>query len=281
MALRFTPLPAFVAITAAAAVAVWSPRARADGDACLAAPVEGQQLQRAGKLLAARDRFAACARKTCPAEIVQDCTRWEQQIASTVPSVVLVARDAKGRDLVDVEVAIDGQAGVAVSARAVDLDPGSHRFVFRRQRSADVVVELLLREGERDRPVAATFGVPASPRPAAIEEPVGPPSRPVPLGAWIAGGVGVLGFASFATFGALGVSDRASSGCDVGCSQSSKSHVDVELRVADVSLGAGVVALGIATWIYLTRPTAAALEAARFDLRPAPGGGVATMGARF
>lgn len=272
MSLRLTPLPALVALAVGATLAGWSPRAKADGDACLAAPVEGQQLQRAGKLLAARDRFASCARKTCPAEIVQDCTRWEQQVASALPSVVLVARDAKGRDLVDVAVAIDGQPDVGLSARAVELDPGSHRFVFHRQRSADVEVDLLLREGEKDRPVAATFGVPTPPRPAPVEEPTASPSRPVPVAAWIAGGVGVLGLAGFATFGALGVSDRASSGCGVGCSQSQKDHVDGELRAADISLGVGVVALGIATWIYLTRPTAPAAEAIlRF----------ATVGARF
>jgi hypothetical protein len=281
MVVRLTSLPALVALALGATLAGWSPPAKADGDACLAAPVEGQQLQRAGKLLAARDRFAACARKTCPAEIVQDCTRWEQQVASAVPSVVLVARDGKGRDLVDVAVAIDGQPDVAVSARAVELDPGSHRFVFRRRRSADVEVNLLLREGERDRPVAATFGVPAPPRPSPVEEPTATPSRPVPVAAWIAGAVGVLGFASFATFGALGVSDRASSGCGVGCSQSQKDHVDGELRAADVSLGVGVVALGVATWLYLARPIVAASEGILFDVRPAPGGGFATLGARF
>jgi hypothetical protein len=280
MASRLTSLPVFVALAAGVALAGWSPLAKADGDACLAAPVEGQQLQRAGKLVAARDRFASCARKTCPAEIVQDCTRWEQQVASAVPSVVLVARDAKGRDLVDVEVAIDGQAAVAVGARAVELDPGSHRFVFHRQRGTDVEVNLLLREGERDRPVAATFDVPAR-RPARVEEPPTTSSRPVPVAAWIAGGVGVLGFASFATFGALGVRDRASSGCDVGCSQSQKDHVDGELRAADISLGVSVIALGVATWLYLTRPTVMAPDGVLFELRPAAGGGLATLGGRF
>jgi hypothetical protein len=275
-----TSLRVVVVLAASVVLASWSSPARADGDACLAAPVEGQQLQRAGKLLAARDRFASCARKACPAEIIQDCTRWGQQVASAVPSVILVARDGKGRDLVDVEVAIDGQAAVAVGARGLELDPGSHRFVFHRQHAADVEVSVLLREGERDRPVAAAFDVPAR-RPAATEEPPATPSRPVPVAAWITGAVGVLGFASFATFGVLGVSDRASSGCDVGCSQSQKDHVDGELRAADISLGVGVVALGVATWLYLTRRTVLASEAVLVEVGPAPGGGFATLGGRF
>ncbi len=278
-------LPTLVAAAGCTALLGWGHDVRAD-DACMTAPVQGQQLQRAGKLLAARQRFAACARKACPAEIVQDCTQWAQQVASALPSVALAARDAAGNDLTDVRVSIDGQADAGMTARAVELDPGKHRFVFRRQGSPDATVDVLLREGEKDRPIGATFGVPAEPPPPApaappADEPRDASSRPVPLGAWIAGGIGVLGFVGFGAFGGIGVSDRSASGCDTGCSSSQKDRVDTELRVADISLGVGVVGLGVATVLFLTRPSAAESAAVLLDVRPAPGGGLATLGARF
>jgi hypothetical protein len=271
-----------LAVASCAALAASGPAARAD-DACMTAPVQGQQLQRAGKLLAARDRFAACARKSCPAEIVADCSQWAQQVASALPSVVLAARDPAGNDLVDVRVAIDGQPEAGLSVRAVELDPGSHHFVFRRQGSADVAVDVLLREGEKDRKVGVTFGAPPPPAspPAAGDQPGEASSRPIPLAVWIAGGVGVVGMAAFAGFGAIGVSDRSSSGCDVGCSQSDKSRVDLELRVADISLAVGVVGLGVATWLFLARPTVTESQPVALDVHPTRGGGVATLGLRF
>jgi hypothetical protein len=272
-----------LSVASYAALAASGPTARAD-DACMTAPVQGQQLQRAGKLLAARDRFATCARKSCPAEIVADCTQWAQQVASALPSVVLAAHDPAGHDLVDARVSIDGQPDVRLSARAVELDPGSHHFVFRRQGNADVTVDVLLREGEKDREVGVAFGMPApapESTPAPAESPHGASSRPIPLAVWIIGGIGVLGMASFAGFGAIGVSDRSSSGCDVGCSQSDKSRVDTELRVADISLAVGVVGLGVATWLFLARPTVTESQALVLDVHPMPGGGVATLGARF
>jgi hypothetical protein len=84
----------------AAAIASTSEPARAQrGDPCLTAPVDGQKLHKAGKLVEARDRFAVCARNTCPGEIVQDCTRWSREIDEALPSVVMAAQDPEGGDL--------------------------------------------------------------------------------------------------------------------------------------------------------------------------------------
>jgi hypothetical protein len=271
-----------------AAVLLVATGARA-ADPCMSAPVEGQKLQRAGKLLQALDRFGQCARNSCPREIVQDCTGWAEAVEHAVPSVVAAARDAQGRDLIDVQVAIDGQPAVPLTARAIELDPGPHHFVFSTAGNANVERDALLREGEKNREILATFGVvataavspaPAPPPPADVET-----DRPVPLGAWIAGGVAVAAFGVFGVAGAIGVSERSSDGCGSasGCPASQKSGVDSLFRVADVGLGVGVVALGVATWLYLTRPSVApgGSPSAAFDLRPQPGGAVATFGATF
>lgn len=258
----------------APATAIADPQA----DACYSAPVDGQTLQRAGKLLEARERFAGCARTSCPPEIVADCSRWLSDVEAATPSVVMAARDGEGHDVVDVRVVIDGRAPVDLSARAIPLDPGAHKLVFQRAGSADVSVDTLLREGEKNREVAVRFGV----APGAAGEPGSPRAgRPVPLAVWIAGGAGALGLASFATFGALGVSERGANHCDSGCTQGQKDAVDSKYLVANVSLGVGVVGLGVATWLYLARPAAEAPGAASIDVRPLPGGAFAAYGASF
>lgn len=259
-----------------------APSAAADSapvDPCFAAPVEGQKLQREGKLLEARERFAFCARDTCPSVIVGDCARWMSDVEAASPSVVALARDAQHHDVLDVHVSIDGKPPVDLTSRAISLDPGAHRLVFQHPGSPDAAVDVMLREGEKNREVAAMFDTGA----VAVSPPREAPGveRPVPASAWIAGGVGVLGLASFATFGALGVSARGSDHCDTGCTQSQKDAVDSKYLIANISLGVGVVALGAAAWFYFTRPATERPASAFVDVRALPGGGFAVIGSKF
>jgi hypothetical protein len=236
-------------------------RAQSNEDPCLVSPVEGQKLRRTGKLLDARVQFSSCARQTCPPEIVQRCAQWNEEVGAAVPSVVFAAHDARGADLVDVRVSIDGQPAAAVGARAIELDPGQHRFVFSSAGHPDVEQPIVLREGEKNREISVTFapvaGAPGTaPSASAETEPVAPESRPVPAAVWILGGVGLAALASFGTFGALGVSERSNDHCDKGCTSDQNSSVQTKFVIADVSLGVGIVALGIATWLFVTRPHA-------------------------
>jgi hypothetical protein len=248
-------------------------------DACYSKPVEGQTLQRAGKLLDARERYAACALATCPKEIVSDCARWLGDVEAATPSVVVAAVDEKGRDAVDVRVSVDGKPPLDVGAFAIKVDPGRHTFVFQRSGSPDVTVDMLLREGEKNRQVPVTFAAPAGARAEAAPATVS--ARPVPAAAWVAGAVGALGLAGFATFGALGVGQRGSDHCDTGCTSSEKQGVDSTFLVADASLAVAAVGLGVATWLYLARPSVRRPASAAFDVRVLPGGGLASVGLSF
>jgi hypothetical protein len=269
----------------------WAPRAHADdADVCMSAPVEGQKLHKEGKLLAAREKFTMCARKTCPAEIVQDCTRWAGEVDAALPTVVTAARDQAGHDLGDVTVSVDGKPAVPLSPRATSVDPGAHKFVFHRAASvrgpgvagvgAGVAIEqvTILREGEKNREVAATFRVPGVT--SAPTSGVLATERPVPVAAWVSGAVGVAGLGVLGVAGVLGVSQRSADHCDTGCPQAQKSGVDNLFNVADVGLAVGVVGVGLAAVLFLVRPTVER-PAAYLDLRPAPGGGVAVVGGRF
>jgi hypothetical protein len=251
-------------------------------DACFTAPVEAQKLARSGKLIEARDRFLECARRACPAEIAQPCSRWAEDAGRAIPSVVFVVRDAQGHDRADARVAVDGLAPVAVGGRPLEIDPGTHTFVFSLEGSPAVEAKVVLHDGEKNREVSAVFTgpAPAPPPEEATAPPLPPPSTSsgAPVLTWVAGGVGIAALAGFATFGALGVSARASDGCASapGCSQADSSSVRDKFLAADISLGVGVVALAVATWSYLARPSGVTL-----DLHARPGGGVAFVGASF
>jgi len=252
-------------------------------DVCLTAPVDGQKLQRAGKLLRARERFTQCARNSCPGAIVQDCTQWEQTVDRAVPSVVVAARDGQGSDMPDAQVSVDGQAPAAVTARAIELDPGMHHFVVSRAGAASVSIDAMLVEGEKNRELRAVLGAaspaaPVSPEPSADVE----PGRSLPTGTWIAGGVGVVALGVFGVFGTMGVIRRGDDGCATGCSSGEKSGVDADLRVADIALATGLVASAVAAGFYLLRPAAArASTTALFDVQPSRGAAVGTIGLRF
>jgi hypothetical protein len=233
--------------------------ARADeADECLSAPVEGQKLQRAGKLLEARERFRACALRACPTVIIHDCDQWTKTVNDALPSIVIVARDASGKDVEDATMAVDGAAPVAVPAHAIELDPGPHVLSFRRGSAPATEQRIVLREAEKDRAVNVTFG---EPPPAPPPPPPPPPreietSRPVPLAAIVFGGVAVAAFGTSATFGALGLGERSAHDCANGCTADQRDSALTKLRVADVALAVGLVSAGVALWLYLSRPAA-------------------------
>jgi hypothetical protein len=234
-------------------------------DECMNAPVEAQKLQKSGKLLEARARFLTCARPTCPAEIVRDCTQWVHDVEQATPSVVIAGRDADGHDLADVQVFIDGNL-VTVSPQAIPLDPGPHTFLFKRAGSADLEDHATLHEGEKNRNVIGTFGGGATTGPTP-----GTTSRPVPAGVWVTGIAGLVGLGVFGVFGAIGVSDRSANHCDTGCPQAQKDDVDTKFLIADIGLAVGVVGLAVATIWFFARPSVTIQRT----------GHVATFGFRF
>jgi hypothetical protein len=175
-------------------------------------------------------------------------------------------------------VSIDGKDWEDLTALSVSLDPGPHRFVFHRGGSPDVEQQVLLREGGKSREVTGVFALPdAHAEPASVAV----TTRPVPVAVWLTAGLGAAGLASFAAFGTVGLLERSSDHCATACTTADKDSVDTKFRVADISLGVSVVAFGAATWIFLARPAIQMPQAAFFDIRPMPGGGLAVVGAPF
>jgi hypothetical protein len=242
-------LRACLCATSVAIALIAQPALGADTDdrACFDAAAAGQKLERQTKLIEARAAYVACAQKRCPVEVVAHCTEWLVSVSEAIPSVLLVGRDSRGRDVVDAQTMIDGVViPDAFSGNAISLDPGLHRLRFSRQSSTPVDLTLVARIHEKERRVNVEF----------TSE-----SVPVPLAAWLLGGVGLVGGGVFVGFGSYGLSQRGAYGCGVACSPDEYASVRRDFVTADVGLGVGILALGGAAWLFFSRPRHAASTA--------------------
>jgi hypothetical protein len=163
------------------ALATAAPAAQAaDVQACLAASEKGQRARGAGKLREAREHFLVCGGEGCPAIVRRDCSQWNSELATALPSVVFGAKDASGRDLFDVTVSMDGEPLVEkLDGKAVAVDPGPHTFRFESAGAQPVSETALIKEGERARVLSVTFaggaddaaGATVTPAPTTTAEP--------------------------------------------------------------------------------------------------------------
>src|SRR5262249_11451676 len=145
----------------------------------------------------------------CPVMLRKDCVQAIAGLDADLPTIVLGARDASGRDVIPSAVYLDQERVTALDGRAITADPGPHAIRFEHPPDAPVVERVVLRAGEHNRPILATFASRAPP--AVVEKTLPLPAQPPtprargPSGwVWIAGGVGVLGVGAFATLGIAG-----------------------------------------------------------------------------
>lgn len=140
--------------------------ARADVQACLGASEKGQRARAAGRLREARDLFLVCGAEGCPAMVRRDCTQWQIEVVSMLPSVVFGAKDRAGRDLFDVTVTMDNEVLTRkLDGKSITVDPGPHTFKLEVAGQPPVIERALVKEGEKTRVIAVTIGAP-SPEPA-------------------------------------------------------------------------------------------------------------------
>ncbi len=189
-----------------------------------------------------------------------DCAQWLEQVDQRTPSVVLAARDAAGHDVTDVRVTMDGKPLVdRLDSRALDVDPGEHRFAFKRGDREPVEASVLVHEGEKSRLVVVRLE-PEGAAPSAT--PSGPSesgrASGAPVAPYVLGGIGLAALGSFAYFGLTGRADyfALKDSCAPHCSASQGSPVATKLLVADISLGVSVVALGAAAYLFLRTSSA-------------------------
>lgn len=236
--------------------------ARADdtAKACAASFEQVQVLQKETRLTQARAQAVQCAANQCPKFVRDECVRMLSEIEASQPSLSLGARDEQGHDLTDVRVELDGAPLVSkLSAAATPVDPGSHTLRFFYEGRAPVEEHVVVLVGEKNRVVRVAF--PAAPSSASS---AAAPAREGDGGAsrgplWPS--VVVLGVGLAAIGGAVGLGVSAQSDaddlrntCAPRCAHDAVDSVNTKLIVSDVVLGVGVVAVGIAAYLFFARP---------------------------
>jgi hypothetical protein len=219
--------------------------------------LRSQRLRKEGKLRAARVELLRCARPECPALARDECGPWLEEVEAQQPSIVVSASDRVGRKTGAVRVLVDGDLLVPyLEGRPLDIDPGEHLVRFELHDGGVVEQRVFVNVGEKNRVLRVEF---TSRAPTIAPLSSEPPRHAVmgaarsPVWGWVATGVGVLGIAGFTYFGLTGrsaESDLAHS-CAPRCSDEQRQGVLRDYRIADISLVAGIVAIGIGAWLLV------------------------------
>lgn len=237
----------------AVVVALLAPRvARAEHSTneCTAAAESAQLLRNAGKLVQSRAQLLVCM-KTCPRIVQNDCGQWLHDVDARIASVVVRATDARGQDVSNVRVSMDGTVLMSrLDGLAAQVDPGVHRFVFEREGNPTVVEDVTIREGEKARTIAVKLPDP----PKAHVEVAPTPARPLfPVSSIVLGVVGVAGMGVFTAYHVSASSDldamRAE--CAPNCPPGAVDTLDQKIFVSNVALGVGASALAGAILVFL------------------------------
>jgi hypothetical protein len=236
-------------------------------DECVEAHSRGQDARERGQLADSKRLFLVCAQSSCPALLQSDCAKFGDELARTVPSVSFAARDAKGGDLVDTQVYVDG---VLVQSRldegkSYDLDPGKHsvRFVHA---GKEVIQSIVVSSGEKGRSIMATFGegngAPPANKGTTTVEPSTPSRSAVPLVVAALGGAAMIVGGVLLVKGLGDVPDNCSrSAHNCAAPPGDKSFDDAKSAVgsANLGLGIGIGGAAIATigliWYFASSPS--------------------------
>jgi hypothetical protein len=231
-----------------------------DKHECADTSTRAQQERYGGSLLRARELLLECAREECPPIVRTDCARWFPEVETELPSIVVSARSTSGHEVAAVRVLVDGVVvAPRLDGKPFPVDPGPRVFRYEPETGAPIEETVIVHQGEKNRLLHVVLPERATPSsPAPVAPPL--PSRPLPLGAYGLGGAGILSLGVFAVSGVEGLTGyhHLSDTCSPSCASSDVSRVRVELNIAGVALGIGIAAVGVATWMLLTRSPRAA-----------------------
>jgi hypothetical protein len=263
-----------------------------DKRACLAANEAAQKLRKEDKLRSAREQLLVCARAQCPVVVRQDCAQWLNEVMVATPSVVVAARDASGKETIAVKVTIDGEAVLqTLDGKSLTIDPGVHHFKYENEEGIVHEEDVAIREGEKNRVLYVSFqkAPPAEPEPAPAAEqaPTAAPKRgntvvttrsPVPVGAYVFGGLGVVavGLGAYFVIGASSDASNLRSTCAPNCSHADVNSARHKALLGDILIGVGAASILAAVWMALVRPITERAEttSASLDVGPTRGGAI-------
>ena len=299
----FSGLLGFVTVSLATQSAMAAP---VDREACLNSSEQGQKLRQQGKLQEAQKQFQICAQRECPGIVQRDCTQWLTEVSSSLPTVTLSVQDEKGRDIIDVQVSVDGKNLLSrLEGKTIPVDPGVHTFRFEADGKAPLEERVVISEGDKAKKIAVTL------KPASGATDAGggggtPDPQPKPDTApgqhtvypWIVTGTGVVaagvglvlyltGSSDFPAECTRGVSDSCKGNTEAERKERSDAATSADLRMSiglPVLIGGAVLVAGGLTWFFLEptfnkkKPQAAPATA---TVRPQLGFGYAGLSGTF
>jgi hypothetical protein len=256
-----------------------------EGQECIAHNDRGNELRLAGQLLTAKTEFWRCAAASCPKIIREECTDLVARVEASTPTLVIAATDGSGKDVTAAAIYVDGvRLPDARPGQALAVDPGSHRLRVVAGNGDAMEASIVAHEGEKNRTVRVELPrrPPARVAPVEGRQEARPPAQQPrertrakpPAMAWVLGSVGVAALGSFAYFA---ISAESQTSCAPRCSDGEADEIYRKYLLADISLGVSVVALGVATYLFLKTPSKP--EAIAIGIQPAPGG--VALGTRF
>jgi hypothetical protein len=253
---------------AAALLALLLPaKASADAAACIRASDEGQRLRDDGSYAQAQASFVECAAPACPQMIRAACADWLAELQKNEPTLVFAARDAAGQDLANVGVSVDGLAVTkTIDGRPVAVDPGSHRVRFLAADGSVVETQIVVRAGEKNRVISATFAAPA-PKPVVVREAPTPSRRwvlPVVTGSLAAGFLAAdIVLVSTATSDLHGIESSSCAGTR-SCNPNDVDSVQHRLDASKVFLVLSAVSVAVCVAALLWPSAAKAMPTGEF-----------------
>lgn len=249
------------AVLLASSLAKDAAAAKLTKNQCIDAAEEGQTLRDNGRLTEARTRFVTCGSSECPSVVAKECTAWLSETESRIPTVVLAAVDGSGGDLIDVRVELDGKpVAESLTGTQLQVDPGPHRFRFTYKDAAPVEESVVIQERQRGRNIQARFEDVNAPEPTGAAEPSIDTARKrpgPPVAAYVLGGLGIAAIGTGIFFGVSAYgqyNDLKDQNCSPSCPKSETDAIRQKFLVADIAVGVGVVAVGVATYLLLSRP---------------------------
>lgn len=255
---------------------------------CVIANESAQDLQRAGKLIEARQQLTTCASSACPGAVRADCAERLKAVGAALPTVLLWPKDAGGGDTSAATLSVDGVAQTDVfDGKPVAVDPGAHTFTMTLAGRAPVSLRLTLSEGDHVRR-DVVFKAAAAPAPASAEpfaqgnETVSPAAAVSSHGGsnvitmrrlgWAAVGAGAAGLVLGSIFGVVAVGKRSALGDECNgraCPPTSKAESDIEALhangvAANISFAVGILGVGAGgALLFLFPENPASTEAPR------------------
>ncbi len=208
--LRCIPAVAALALGVSAEARADKATTNATTNSCIAANEGAIRFRTEHKFRQAREQAIVCAADACPGAIREVCRRRVTDLDAAIPTIVFEVQDARGRDLDQVRVTMDGEPLVdRLDGTAIAVDPGDHVFAFEAADAPRLERHLLLFEGAKGRrevmtiePQAAPLATAPTTTPATTERepsPHGLGTRKI-VGLSMAG-AGVVGVALGAVFG--------------------------------------------------------------------------------